>query len=83
MDREIKEYYDSVIFAWLNSPHKGSWVFTLQTKKGYESWDYMLWRKLVQQHIELVLTTDASDVDSILNEILPFVRDNKIEEILK
>jgi hypothetical protein len=83
MDREVKEYYDSVICAWVNSPHKGSWVFTLQTKRGSESWDYMLWRKLVQLHIGLTLTLDASDVDSISNKIMPFVRNNIIERILK
>ena len=55
LHKEEKELYlKSIIYGWFNSSDKGNNVFVIKTSRGFESWDYLTWVKLVKLYVKEV-----------------------------
>jgi hypothetical protein len=83
IDKEEKEIYlKSVIYGWFSSTDKGNHVFVIKTSRGFESWDYSKWSKVVKLNtkIDLPIEPNISEIEIIL---LPIIRELKLEELLK
>ena len=82
LHKEEKELYlKSIIYGWFNSSDKGNNVFVIKTSRGFESWDYLTWVKLVKLYtkIDLPIEPNISEIEILL---LPIIRELKLEELL-
>ncbi len=90
-----KEYLKSVIYGWFNSPDRlnknhvfnqstdyEDFVFIINTTRGWQSWNYINWSKLIKKFTKIDLPTNVN-IQEVDTKLLKIVRNLKIKEILK